>query len=580
MYKEKFKLFFRFFKFILPYRKKWFLAAALSYVGTLLGLVNPYLTKLVVDEALSKKNLKSLIIIALIGGSIFLLTWLANALKGILEEYIRRKVDFALNKQLFKHIQSLSLGWFRDRSTGEHIYMFDNDIGTITNFITNVFPQAVLVPPTLLLTLLILFYLNWQMAFFVLCLAPFLYLPSYCFSKRIQKICEDLTKNAEDIFALLEEIFSHIHLVKAFGKENSAMRKYLKGLLVNIRIGLKNTKWDTVGAFTNELATKIIIGLISLYGGYQVIKGRMTLGSLTAIMFYCYRLIGLQSQSASFFEAIMLDTVSFRRIAKILDEQPQIVEAKNAQSVIFKKGEVIFNNVSFGYKPQVYILEKMSFQIESSSHIAIVGPSGCGKTTLLNLLVRLYDPREGNIFIDGYNIKDLKLSALKGQIGFCLQEPFLWNESIENNIRYGKESATIEEIVRVAQMTGVDEFAKDLPRGYQTIIGENACKLSEGQKQKIAIARALIKEPKILILDEAMSSMDSASEEKIVYNIKNNYRNLTFITVSHRLSTVMNADLVYYFHSPSQIVVNKAENLFEYNKDFAHLFIGQDKILV
>lgn len=277
------------------------------------------------------------------------------------------------------------------------------------------------------------------------------------------------------------------------------------------------------------------MGLITFYGIYQVIRGQMTLGTFTAIMVYFTQLIGLQGHFASFFQTFMLGVVSCRRVSEVLDEEQQVLETEDAQKVIFKTPKIAFNNVSFGYRPGEHVLKNINLNIEDGSYFAIVGPSGCGKTTILNLVLRLYDPWEGWISIDGYNIRDLRLDCLKGQIGIALQEPFLWNDTIANNIRYGKENTTDNDISRVARITGIDEFVTYLFGGYYTIIGENACKISEGQKQRIAIARALIREPKILILDEAMSSMDSASEKNIIQykasteRFDNNHRISPFI---------------------------------------------------
>lgn len=577
MNRTRFNLFIRFLKFLLPYRSKWLAILALNGLGALLGLVNPYLTKLVVDKAIWNKDLRTFIILALIGGGVFVLSGVVNGIKDFLDRYIKFKVRFEMHKKVFKHMQNFSLSWFQDKSTGEHLYRVEYDIDTVANFITTTLPQAISVFPRLLCILAIVFYLNWKMAVFSLCLAPFLYLPPYYFSRRMRKIWENLIKNSEDIFKYLEETFSHLQLVKVFAKETTTTRNYLKKLIRNIRIQMGNIKLEILSGFTAGVASKVIMGLISFYGGYQVIKGRMTLGSLTAIMVYLNQLMGLQGQIASFFQTTVLGQVSCKRVAQVLDEQPQIVEAKDAKRVIFKKAEVRFKDISFGYRPQEYVLRDISFSIGSGSHIALVGPSGCGKTTILSLLLRLYDPWKGEIFIDGYNIKDLKLSSLKEQIGIALQEPFLWNDSIENNIRYAKEDANREGIIRVAQMTGVDEFVKDLPAGYETIIGENACKISEGQKQRIAIARALVKKPKILILDEAMSSLDSASEERILLNIKQNQKDTTLIIVSHRLSAVMSADLVYFFFRPNEMVIDSVWGLLENNKDFFALFAGQNK---
>ncbi|MFC1674563.1 ABC transporter ATP-binding protein [Candidatus Omnitrophota bacterium] len=578
MFKAQINLILRFLKHLFPYRKKWLVIIILSNATALLALLNPYLTKLVIDQGFLNKDLRRFILLGLIAGGIFLINELLAVTKQFLEQYIKRRVNFDLQKKLFKHTQNLSFSWFLEQSTGEQIYKIENDLSAITGFITNTLPQAFFIFTKLLFILVIVFYLQWRMALVALCLAPVLYIPPYYFSRKIKKVYESLLRNSESIFTNLDETLSHIKLIKVFGKEISSIREYLKKVIVNIRINVKTVRMGMINSTIIQVTTKAIIGLLSLYGGYQVIKGQLTIGSLAAIMIYLYQLIGLQNQFASFFHTVTIGLVSCRRIAEVLDQKPKVREAKGAKNILFTKGQVSFSNVNFGYKPQELILKKMSFSIEGGSHIAIAGPSGCGKTTLLNLIARLYDPWEGEILIDGHNIKDLKFRCLKGQIGFALQEALLWNDTIENNISYAKPRATKDEILKVAEIAGVDEFTRILPQGYQTVIGEDACKISEGQKQKIAIARALIKQPKILILDEAMSSMDSASEEKIISNIKSSQEALTLITVSHRLSTVMKAGLAYCFFRPGEMIVGKPQDLKGKNSEFSRLFSGQEGI--
>jgi ABC-type bacteriocin/lantibiotic exporter with double-glycine peptidase domain len=496
-----------------------------------------------------------------------------------LNQYVRARISFDLNRQVFKKLRDLSFSWFQDKTRGEELYLLSNDIDVVTNFITASLPQASLFFCRLLFTLAILFYLNYKIAIFALLLSVFLYLPPYYFKKKIEKAWEVLAKNSQEAFQILDEFFSHIQLIKIFAKETATTRAYLKRLIIDIRIRMKNTRLEIFSGFANNAGNKIIVGLVGLYGGYQVIKGNLTLGSLTAITVYIYQLMGLPGEFSSFFHSASFGIISCQRLNAILEEKPTVTESSNAQEIDFSTGEIIFKNVSFGYFPKQFILNKINFRIPGGSHIALVGPSGCGKTTLLNLLVRLYEPQEGEISIDAWDIRQLKLRSLRKQTGFALQEPFLWNRSIEDNIKYGREEATKEEILAVARLTGIDDFAKSFPQGYQTIIGEDACKISEGQKQRIAIARALLKDPKILILDEALSSLDSAGEEKILSGIKMAYPGLTLITVSHRLSTVMSADLAYYFFKPNEMLMDKPQNLCAYNKEFARLFSGQDKIL-
>lgn len=579
MNKAQVKLFLRFTKLLLPYWKKEILLLGLSGAVVLLGLVNPYLTKLVVDKALGNKDLRIFIILALIGGAVFIINGLVGGLKDYLDRQIKIKVNFDLNKKVFKYLEKLDLDYFQNRSTGEHLYKASYDIDRVSDFITTALPDIITLLPRVLFILAVVVYLNWKMAVFSLILAPFLYLPPYYFTKKLRGILQDLFKNSENIFKRLSETFSNIRLVKVFGREGFETRTYLRKLVANIRIRMRNVRLEILSGFAGGAINRVIIALITFYGGYQVIKGRMTLGSLTAIMIYISQLIGLQGNFAFFFQRAMLGLVSCERLEKILDEESKIIEAKGTNHRMIHKPCVEFRDVSFGYRKDKLILQNLSFNIKSGAYVAFVGHSGCGKTTILNLILRLYDPWSGDIFIGGYNVKEIRSSSLREQIGVALQEPLLWNDSVENNIRYGKPGAKEQEIIELANTYSLDGFINKLPNKYKTIIGEKACKISEGQKQKIAIARALIKRPKILILDEAFSSMDSESEERIITNMRRDFRDTTFIVVSHRLSTAMAADLVYFLSREGGIIVDIPQNLSQKNKEFSDLFCQQNREL-
>lgn len=569
------KAYLGFLKYALAYRKRWFAVIFLGAIGSLLGLVNPYLTKLVVDNAIGGRDFKTFIILSVIGGSLFIFGGLISSLERFLERYIRLRINFDLNRDVFRHIRSFPFKWFQDKSTGEHIYKLSYDVERVTDLVTTIPPQAVSIFPRLIIILGIVFYLNWKMAVFSMCLAPILYLPSYYFSRRMRSVWKKLIENSQGIFTGMGEIFSHIQLIKSFGMESSAARTYLKRLIANMRLGAKNIGLEVTGGFVLSVVGKSLIGFMTFYGGYQVINGEMSLGTLTAIMVYVGQLMALQNQIAMFFQTSSLGLVSCGRISKILNEKSRIAEATNAKNPDFKSSDIVFENISFGYREDMHVLRNLSFNIESGRHIALVGPSGCGKTTILNLLLRLYDPWQGNIHVGGANINALKIRALRERIGIVLQEPFLWNDSVINNIRYGRDDATRGEIEDVARITGVDDIADNLPSGYDSVIGENACKISEGQKQRIAIARALIRRPRILILDEAFSSLDSESEKEILSAIKDFCKGATIISVSHRLSSLAMTESVYYLKRPEEMIKNRFEELLKNNDDFGRIFSGQ-----
>jgi len=571
---SQFQPFLRFLKFLFPYRKKQIAILILSGISVLLGLLPPYLSKLVVDKGIINKELKTFIILGLIGTGVFILNGLINVMTNFLERGIRLKVHFDLNKKVFSHLQVLPLDFFKDKSTGEHMFNISYDIERVVDFIVSILEDLIRIFPKLFFILAIIFYLDWQMALFSLVLAPILYLPAYYFTRRMRKILEELLSNSQNIFKRLEEVFSNIYLVKAFGKERTEIRNYLRILITNIKISLKNIRLELSAGFAGGSFERVIIGLITLFGVYQVIRGRISAGTLTAIMIYLTQLIGLQNNIAFFFQRRAFGMVSCRRLNEILEEQPLVFNVKVANRIVLKGLNIQFKKVNFGFRAQEYILKDLDFNIERG-WIALTGSSGCGKTTILNLLLRLYEPWKGDIFIDECNIKDFNPGFLREQIGIALQEPFLWNDNIENNIKYARPKATRGQIIEIARLTGVEEFVRDFPKGYETVIGENACRLSEGQKQRIAIARALIKRPKILILDEAMSSMDSASEERIIARIKSILEIYIVIVVSHRLSTVTTCDLAYFLKKPDTMVVGKPQQLLGEDDEFYNLFAAQ-----
>ncbi|MFH1783028.1 MAG: ABC transporter ATP-binding protein [Candidatus Omnitrophota bacterium] len=578
--KKQFELFLKFVRLILPHKAKWIFIILLGGFWTLLSVVNPYITKLVVDEGIMKSDLRRFIALAALGIVIFIILGAINGLKEYLEKKVSLEVKFSLNKIVFDKINKLSLSWFRTKSTGENIYKISNDIDRVNSLITTIPPKAVMLFPRVIFIFLIMLKLNYKIALFSLLLAPFLYIGPYYFIKKRRSIWEKLIECSQGIFKFLHESFSHSYLIKAFGKEREEKDKYLKILKDNIEIEKTSTKLNIFNSFVARIADKIIVGLITFYGGYHVIKGEMTLGSLTAILVYLGQLVGMQHGFIGFFQSTVLGLVSCERIAGILDEKEEITETCDAKDILIKKGEIEFKKVNFGYSKGKAILKDLDFKIEGGRHISLAGSSGQGKTTILNLIARLYDADSGEIMIDRQYIKDITLNSLKKQISMALQETFLFNTSVKDNILYGDGNASLEDVIRVSKISLVDSFTENLPEKYDTVIGENACKISEGQKQKIAIARALIKNPKVLILDEAFSSMDSASEDKIISNIKENFKDITVVSVSHRLSTVKQSDLVYFLNNSGGIEVGKPEELLEKNMEFEELFKGQRELTI
>ena len=510
----------------------------LGLVTVPLALVNPYLTKLIIDKAYRNKDLKLFLILAIIGGSIFVFNSLIDSLNNYLSRRIKCQVNFNMMKDMFRHLQALPISFFKDKSTGEHIYKISNDVNRVSDFVCDTIPQMVTLFPRFLFILIIVFYLNWKLALLATLLAPITYINPYFFRKYLREVTRRVVEKLEGIFKELHEVFANIHLVKALGKEDYEMKRFEKNLTERMDFEFKNAKILSISSFSWSILNKVIGGLIALYGGYQVMKGSMTLGGFSAVMIYLMQLLGLTQSIGRFYETITINSVSRQRLSEILNIKPQIRDAEGAVSYRNLPGRLKFKDISFGYKEDEFILKSISFSIEPASKIALVGSSGCGKTTLLTLLLRLYEPKEGSILIDELPLRDMKLKSLKAQMAIALQEPFLWNDTIYNNILYGAKNGGKEDLIRAAEIAEAHNFILNLPKKYDSIIGEGACKISEGEKQRIAIARAIIGRPKVLMLDEAMSSLDSMTEDKIVDNIRREFRDSTLIIVSHRLSAV------------------------------------------
>jgi ATP-binding cassette subfamily B protein len=566
----------RFYRYLLPFWKREVLVFFLSSASMILTLVNPYLAKLIIDKAYLNKDLKLFFILVLTGGSVFILNGFLKGISNYLNSYIKLRITFNLNLRIFKKLQNLAYGFFQDRSTGEHLYKISYDIERVSEFLADLLPRFVSLIPRAIFIFFIILYLDSKIALAALLLTPLLYIGPYYFTRKIKNVLKSLIENSQGIMKRLQEVLSHMQLVKSFGKEKMEIRKYLKELTQNIRLRLANARLVSVGLFVNNFSNRMILGLIIFYGGYQSIKGTMTLGSFSAITIYLGQLFVLQDSLASFFQESARSLISCGRIEDVLETISGLKDDKDAQEVIFSRGEIEFKNITFGYGDKI-VLKNLSFDFKGWGNYALVGHSGCGKTTIVNLISRLFGPRHGQILIDGKDIMMIKHKCFYAQLGVVLQEPYLWNDTIENNIRYGKEDASLKEIEDAAEVVCIDNFIETLPNGYRTVIGENACKISEGQKQRIAIARAIIKKPKILILDEAVSSLDSESEEKILKEIKKISQIRTTIIVSHRLSTVMNCDLALFLKKPDTMIIDKPRMLLAQDEAFYNLFSAQIK---
>jgi len=566
---KRVELFWKFYKYLFPYRKKEALLIILSLLIAGLGLVSPYIGKLVIDQAFGRRDLNLFLVLIAVSGALFIVSTLFNLANDYLANALNFKLTFDLRRKVIGHLSRLSLRFFQSKPLGGYLYRADSDVNLAAGFITGILPDAIRIFPRLVFTLVIIFHLNRNMFWMAIALSPFLYISPYFFNKKRVTIAKELSQARESLMSKFIAFFSRIQLVKAFGREAQEFRNYLRHAVDNLRLEAKSLRLGAASDLSSGTINKIAVGLVTFYGGFMVIKGEMTLGSLTAIMMYLNQMIGLQGSVVGFFQQFNFGLIPCERLNEILEEEPV---KRSGRCRVISEGEIEFRNCTFGYEEDILVLERMSFHIEASNAVAFVGPSGCGKTTIVNLLLKLYEPSDGEILVDNEDIKSWDTASLREQIGVALQETFLWNDTVENNIRFGKPDATKEEVVRSAEITGVDIFLQSLPEGYQIKFGEGGGRFSQGQKQRIALSRAIIKKPKILILDEAMSSLDIESEKQILHSLLKERKGLTTIIISHRPAALELADKIYLIESRDKITCGTLPQLRQTNKMLLNLF--------
>jgi ATP-binding cassette subfamily B protein len=535
----------RLLPFVSPFFRRLVLIFSLSLFGTILGLLAPVFTKILIDDVLLAKNLHLLFVLI---GVMVLATGLGYGI-GALNRYyytqVTARILFALRQHLFAHLQALSLRFHTRTKVGDLLSRLNTDISEVQSvltdaafaFVTNVF--------VLLATVGFLVWLNWSLFLVSLLVVP---LQLYSVSK-VRPLMVDETRKVRELNAeigsFLVESLSAIKFIKLFTAEKVQLSKL--GELGEKFVKIV-TRFDMIGYWgsTASTATTFLGGaLTTLYGGYLVIQGQMTIGALIAFLAYQSRAFSPLQALLDLYLRIERAGVSLDRIFEFLDLGKEH-EEQGGQGVRLPtlRGEVEFRGVSFAYDVKEPVLQEVSFRIPAGERLTILGPSGTGKTTVADLLVRLYEPNSGTILLDGQDLRNLDLPWLRNQIIVVSHEPFLFHASFAENLRYANPGASSEEAVHAATAVGLHEFISSLPQGYDTLVGERGARLSAGQKQRIALARAVLKRPKVLVLDEALSGLDVESEANVREALGMLMTDRTTIMITHRLSSLRADDPV------------------------------------
>jgi len=529
-----------------PYFGKLLLAAICMAIVAAATATNAWLMQPVLDEVFLNKNTQLLLLVPIAVMTIAIVKGLASYGESIFMEYSSERIISDVRYRLFSHLMKADLNFFHKNSSGKLISRFTYDVGLLRASVSTALTGIAKDTMTLIFLVALMFYQDWFLAIIAFFVFPAAVLPIIYIGRRIRKISTSTQTEIGSFASLLSQIFQSARYVKAY-----TMQKYEKKRAKKIVEDLFNLIYKSVRIRSRtrpilESLGGIAIALVIFYGGTKVISGATTPG--TFFSFITALLMAYQplKRLANFNVNIQDGLAAAVRIFQLLDQKPEITDSPNAKEYVLKKGEIEFKKVRFSYgSKNSHALNNINLKIRGGKTIALVGKTGAGKSTILNLIPRFYDTISGQIIIDKKNIKDYKINSLRKKIALVSQEVTLFDDTIRSNIAYGNPNCTEKQLYEAAKKADAHEFITAFKNGYKSLVGEQGIQLSGGQRQKIAIARAILKDAPILLLDEATSSLDSGSEKDIQTSLKKLMKNKTTLVIAHRLSTILDADLIY-----------------------------------
>ncbi|NHW39050.1 ABC transporter ATP-binding protein [Paenibacillus aceris] len=549
----------------------------LALLAAVVGLIPPLVMKEIIDKAIPQGSMRLLAEMAML----MLLLPVVSGVLGVWQNHLNTKVTQGvirdLGLSLFQNLQRQSMAFYTDARSGEIVQRITGDVqavqGVVTSLVVSSITQLVIVATTIG----ILFALDWKLAIISVLILPLFMMPVKKVSKLRKALRIETQRVRSDITSQLNENFgiSGALLTRIFGRERQQEAEFKamnqKVMDLELRLNLVGRWFGMATSTLGPLGTAIIY----LYGGFSVISGTMSLGAIVAFAAYLGRLYMPVGTLLNLQVEVGTALGVFQRIFEYQDMVPDVMDAPGALPLPQVAGRVAYKHVSFAYKPGQYALQDVTFEAQPGEMIALVGPSGAGKSTLIGMIARLYDPTDGIVEVDGVNVRGVRLASLRSQIAYVTQESFLFHATIGDNLRFAREDATREEMEAACRQAYIHDFIVSLPEGYDTMVGERGHRLSGGERQRIAIARAILKRPRILILDEATSHLDSESESYVQAALEELMQGRTTLVIAHRLSTVLAADHILVIEAGSVVERGTHRELLALDGLYARLYSTQ-----
>lgn len=575
------EIIFRLLTYLKPYTFKVIIVLLLMIFVMICTVINPYLLKICIDDFIVKSNLEGLLILAVVMVAYNFIAMVASTIRMNMMASVTNTILIDIRQELYTHIQKLTFSFFDNRPVGKILARVMGDVNSLqelfNNSITSLIPEVL----NLVCVAIIMFYINFRLALASLILLPFLIIAMFVIEGRSRRRWQVYRQKRSNFNGFTHESFSGMKIIQSFAAEPNKSKaffelvtKMMDGFMSAIK--LNDLFWPIVDLSWGVGA--LVVYFVSI----KLIKAdpkALTIGTLVAFISYVGMFWRPIVNLTQFYNTLVTNFASAERIFEILDIESDIKDSLNAVTMPKIKGLVEFKNVTFGYEDGTIVLEDINLKVHPGETIAFVGPTGAGKTTIVNLISRFYDADKGEILIDGKNVKNVELESLRSQMGIMLQDTFLFSTTIKENIRYGRLDATDEEVLAAAKAVSAHEFIMKLEKGYETEVNERGSRLSVGQRQLISFARALLANPRILILDEATSNIDTNTERLVQIGIEKLLHGRTSFVIAHRLSTIRDCDRIITIDGGKIVEAGNHDELMKLKGIYYELYLSQYRFI-